>query len=816
MALSKEYQAEQVETGLQARWQSQGIFQFDPQARGKVYSVDTPPPTVSGNLHLGHVYSYSQTDFMARFFRMRGYQVFYPMGFDDNGLPTERLVEKRYGITAAHVGRKAFIEKCLEISTEIEQEYQALWKRLGLSVDWRYSYRSIDAESRKIAQLSFLELYRKGLIYRQEAPTLWCPECQTAIAQAELNDLEREGEMVTLAFQGEGENILRIATTRPELLPACTAVFVHPDDERFRGWTGKEVVVPLIGRRVPVLADERANPTKGAGAVMCCTFGDTVDVEWWYIHHLPLFNAIGRDGRMTGQAGKYSGLETKDARKAIKADLEVAGLLLERQPTAQSVRVHERCDTPVEFIVTRQWFVRVLDHRPDFLAAGEQIQWRPAHMRVRYREWVENLHWDWCISRQRFFGVPFPLWYCADCGEIRLAEESQLPVDPLEQQPPLERCSCGSTRFLPETDVMDTWATSSLSPQIVGRWLAEPALYQRVYPFALRPQAHEIIRTWAFYTIVKSWYHFGAIPWKTIAVSGWGLAPQGMGKISKSRGGGPAAPAEMIRRYSADALRYWAAGGGFGKDMLINEEKMQAGLRLATKLWNVARFSERFLAGFTPDPAALACASPADRWILSRLQGLVERVTGLFEEYEYAAAKNEAEQFFWNDLADNYLEMAKQRLYAEEDPQRDGARLALHQCLLALVKLFAPVLPHITEAVYLGLFASQEGRPSVHVSAWPEPTPSWRDLRAEQAGELLVQAASAVRRFKSEHNLPLGSELDRVQLCLESSEPVDLLRQADADLKSITRARQIEILPARAEGLEITPPGSSLRVYIVQ
>ncbi len=793
MDLPRRYQPATVEPQLQRRWLETGVYGFSPrQAPPKpVYAIDTPPPTVSGNLHLGHCYSYSHPDFMARFWRMNGYSVFYPMGYDDNGLPTERLVERRLGITADRVGREQFITACLDISREAERDYQALWQRLGLSIDWRYTYRTIDRLSRRTSQLSFLDLYRKGLAYRQRAPTIWCPECNTAIAQAELNDLDRKSEFITLAFALDDGASLPIATTRPELLPACVAVFVHPDDERYRGLAGRQVRVPLFDQAVPLLLDPAADPAKGTGAVMCCTFGDVTDVSWWYQHQLPLVEAIGSDGRLTAAAGDFAGLGVAAARAEIARALEAAGCLLDRQAVLQSVRVHERCDTPTEYSITHQWFIRVLDFRDQFLAAGEEIVWHPPHMKARYRAWVENLHWDWCISRQRYFGVPFPLWYCGRCGAIALADDQQLPIDPADHQP-ADACECGASAWIPEKDVMDTWATSSLTPQIVGQWLADGELYRRVFPMSLRPQAHEIIRTWAFYTIVKSLHHFGTLPWKEIAISGWGLAPEGAGKISKSRGGGPMAPLEMIDKYSADAVRYWAACTGFGKDSIISEEKIQMGARLVTKLWNVARFSQRFLAGFEP-PSTPPPLSPADRWILSRAQRLIARVTDSFRDYQYVAAKNEAESFLWGDLADNYLEMAKQRLYDDAHAGQAGARYALHHALLTVIKLLAPILPHITETIYLGLFAPGDGQASIHVSTWPQPDDSLIDAQAEAAGSALVEVATAVRRYKSEHSLPLGAELRLVQIAVQEPSLHPLLLEAAADLTSITRAREAKI-----------------------
>lgn len=803
MSLFKRYDAATAEPALLERWQAAGIYHFSRESQRPVYSIDTPPATVSGNLHLGHVYSYSQTDFLARFWRMNGYNVFYPMGFDNNGLPTERLVEKRLGVTAAKVGRSAFIRHCLAVGEEGAQSYRGLWERLGLSIDWNYSYRTIDELSQRTSQWSFLDLYRKGLVYRQEAPTIWCPECRTAIAQAELNDLERATEFVTLAFHLPNGETLPIATTRPELLPACVAIFVHPGDARYTYLIGQRVTVPLLDFDVPLLADDKANPQKGTGAVMCCTFGDATDVEWWRTHHLPLKTIIGRDGRLTEAAGSYAGLDMQAARQHMLDDVDEAGLLLGRHPVTQSVRVHERCDTPVEYIVTRQWFVRVLDFKEGLLAAGERINWRPAHMQSRYRAWVDNLGWDWCISRQRTFGVPFPLWYCTKCGEALLADDDELPIDPVEQQP-TRACPCGSTNFTPEEDVMDTWATSSMSPQIVGRWLTDPELYEQVFPMSLRTQAHEIIRTWAFDTIVKSYHHFGALPWKNAAISGWGLAGEGMGKISKSRGGGPMSPLDMMKKYSADAVRYWAASTGPGKDAIISEEKILLGGKLITKLWNVAKFAERFLDGYTlpREVERQPAFTPTDRWLLSRAQQLIQRVTAHFQNYDYAAAKSEIEGFFWRDLADNYLEFSKERLYDTAHPMREGARYTLFTTLLATLKLFAPFFPYVTEAIYLALFAASDGHESIHISAWPSTETDLVSEEAEANGALLIEIATAVRRYKSEANLSLGAPLLALWLTTKEPDIAEMLDAAKVDLKSVTRAARIEVGKQSGENID--------------
>jgi valyl-tRNA synthetase len=725
---------------------------------------------------------------MARFWRMKGHSVFYPMGYDDNGLPTERLVERRLGTKDIDLGREVFIEACHKVSEEEERNYEALWRRLGLSVDWRYTYRTIDERSRRISQLSFLHLHRKGLTYREETPTIWCPECHTAIAQADLEDLERGSMSITLAFRREDHEVLPIMTTRPELLPACVAVFVYPHDQRFRAWVGQQVTVPRFGHQVPVLEDPAVDPEKGTGAVMCCTFGDATDVAWWYTHDLPLKMVIEPGGRLSTAAGSFAGLSVPEARRQIIQVLEDRGSVLDRQQIDQSVRVHERCDTPVEYIVTQQWFVRLLEFKEEFLEAGEQVVWHPSHMKARYRAWVENLCWDWCISRQRTFGVPFPLWYCDACGEVLVADEDQLPVDPTEQGP-RKPCGCGSTAHEPEWDVMDTWATSSLTPQIVGGWLEDRELYARVFPMSLRAQAHEIIRTWAFYTIVKSYYHFGVLPWSEVAISGWGLAPEGSSKISKSRGGGPVAPMGMIERYSADAVRYWAASTGFGKDSIVNEERIQAGAKLITKLWNVARFSQRFVEGYQPSAAPPGLAL-SDRWILSLAQRLIQRVTDYFCSYEFAAAKNEVEVFFWTILADNYLEMCKLPLYEEDS---EGARYALHRVLLTILKLFAPFMPYVTEEIYRTLFAAGGEFASIHRARWPAADDALIDGLAETAGDVIVDIATAVRRYKTENKLHLSAELERLQVAVVDRDLRQTLGRAQADIRSITRAKRVEV-----------------------
>jgi valyl-tRNA synthetase len=788
------YDFRSAEPRLQASWEELGTYRFDPARPGRAYTIDTPPLTVSGQIHVGHVYSYTHADVVARYRRMKGETLFYPMGYDDNGLPTERFVEKRVGRAADGEERRAFAARCREVAAEVEAGFERLWRRLGLSVDWRLRYRTIDDRSVRVAQAAFVDLHERGRVYRQEAPTLWCTECHTAVAQADVDD--RPGVravFATLPFLLEDGRELPVATTRPELLPACVGLFVHPEDGRYRDLVGRRVRTPRFDLEVPILADPRADREKGTGAVMCCTFGDATDVAWWRAHGLPLRIAIGPDGRMTELAGRYAGMPVERARGEVLAHLGVAGCVRGQQWVEHTVGVHERCGTPVEYLVAPQRFVRLLDQKERFLEAGRAVRWHPAHMRARYESWVEGLTWDWCVSRQRRFGVPFPVWYCRGCGATVLAGRDELPVDPREGPPRAGACTgCGGA-LEGEPDVMDTWATSSLTPQICATLAPElpPSEFERRYrPMTLRPNAHDIIRTWDFYTIVRGLYLDGRIPWTDVLISGHSLDRRGE-KISKSKVEKAEDPLGLIERFSADAVRYWATSGRAGADTVFSEEALRNGQRLATKLWNAARLVRPHLEGGWPS-ALPPDAAPTDRWLLARLAETIERATASMEGYELAAAKAEVERFFWGDLCDNYLEMVKGRLYDPSAAGRDGARYALGQALPCVLKLLAPSMPHVTEAIYLDGFAAGEGRSSVHLSGWPEAPPGWHDAEALRVGAALVGVAEAARRWKAERKLsvasPLGSLVVRCRPDLASG-----VEAAGPDLRSVTRAGLIEV-----------------------
>ncbi|MEM4397877.1 MAG: valine--tRNA ligase, partial [Candidatus Woesearchaeota archaeon] len=589
------YNPKESEQKWQKYWQENNIYSFDANDETReLFVIDTPPPTVSGKMHLGHAFSYSQQDFIARYQRMKGKNVFYPFGTDDNGLATERLIEKMKNVKAVKMKRSDFIKLCLDTLEEIRPDFVQDWKNIGMSCDFDLFYSTINDHCRKLSQKSFVDLYKKGREYRKESPTIWCPECQTAIAQVELEDKELDSTFNDIVFKivDEKNNFVEnliIATTRPELLSSCVAVFVHPDDDRYKKYIGKKAKVPLFEHIVPIIADERVSMDKGTGCVMCCTFGDQTDIEWYKAYNLPLRVSITKDGRMTELSGKYKDMKIVDARKEIINDLKNSGLLINQKQIKHNVNVHERCGTPIEILNTKQWFIKYLDLKEDFKKAGLQLKWYPDFMKSRLINWIDGLQWDWCISRQRFFGVPFPVWYCSKCDYEVIADEKNLPVDPIETKCPLEKCPrCNSNDFVPEKDVLDTWATSSITPILAIELVKGTKNYEKLFPMDLRPQAHDIITFWLFNTLVKSQLHRNKNPWKNVMISGWALDPHGK-KMSKSKGN-VIAPQEMIEKYSADSLRFWAAGSKLGDDLPFQEKDLVTGKKMITKMWNASKF----------------------------------------------------------------------------------------------------------------------------------------------------------------------------------------------------------------------------------
>ena len=823
-----------LETKWGAQWEASGIYRFDAtRPRAEVFSIDTPPPTVSGSLHVGHVFSYTHTDIIARHRRMAGQAVFYPMGWDDNGLPTERRVQNYYGVRCdpslpydpdfsappdagrpsavakrrtIAVSRPNFIELCEELTATDEQAFEDLFRRIGLSVDWTRTYATIDARCRRVSQLAFLENLERGEAYQIEAPSLWDVSFQTAVAQAELDDREMPGAYHKLRFSGIDGSDIWIDTTRPELVPSCVALVAHPDDGRYKPRFGSAVRTPVFDVEVPVLAHELADPDKGTGIAMICTFGDTADVTWWRELNLPVRTVIGRDGRFAAEPpaavespGGRAAYARLAGKTAARARTEIAAVFAasgdidgEPRPITHPVKFFEKGDKPLEIVSSRQWYIRNGGRDADLGQAlidrGTEMNWVPGYMRARYESWIAGLNGDWLISRQRFFGVPIPLWYRLDADGSPVwdrpiqPEETALPVDPSADCPPLydesQRGVPGG--FIGDPDVMDTWATSSLTPQIATGWRTDEALHAATFPMDMRPQAHDIIRTWLFSTVVRAHFDAGTVPWHNCSLSGWILDPDRK-KMSKSRGN-VQVPTELLERYGADAVRYWAACGRPGTDTAFDDQQFRIGRRLAVKLLNVSKFALRF-----DDPGPVEVTETLDRSMLHRLADLVTDATRALEDFDYARALERTESFLWA-FADDHVELVKARAYGEYGPgAAASACRALRTALAVLQQLFAPFMPFVAEEVWRWWHDT-----SVHVSEWPDPEP----LRAAagDAGALPSAVASAalgeVRRAKSEAKRPLRTEVLRATVT-DTAERIAVLESVADDVRAAGRITEL-------------------------
>jgi valyl-tRNA synthetase len=784
MELPKKYDFKEVEAKWQKYWQEKATFKFDPSSTKEVYSVDTPPPYVSGKMHIGHAFSYSQQDFIIRFERQSGKNVYYPFGTDDNGLPTGKFVEKLKSVRATKMDRQAFVDLCNATIAETRDDFIQDWKNLGLSADFDNPYSTIDPHCIKTSQLSFIDLHNKERVYRHDSPSMWCVSCQTAIAQAELEDKELDSHFTDIVFKLKDGNKIVIATTRPELLAGCVAIFVHPEDERYTDLIGKTAIVPLFGQEVPIMQDETADPDKGSGILMICSYGDKFDADAIRRKDLKARVCFNRDGTLNELAKEYEGLKIKAARKAILEDLKKEGFIIGQKEIKHIVNVHDRCGTEVEFLNTKQWFVKVLDKKDELIAAADDMEWYPAHFSVRYKNWIENLEWDWCISRQRHFGVPFPVWYCKSCNKVKLADLKQLPVDPLTDKP-LTACECGSADFIPEKDVQDTWATSSATPQIVLNWAKDPEYnvnFDKTYPVTLRPQAHDIIRTWLFYSVVKGLYHHGQVPFEKIAMSGFLLDPKGR-KMSKSLGNG-IDPKKVLDQFGADAFRYFSASSKLGEDLSFQDKELRSGVKTITKLWNASKFIFMHLEDYDIYPGPF---ETMDRWLLSQLNLTIEKVTNYYKTYDFAKAKVELEKFFWNTLCDNYLEIIKDRLYNPErrgTNSRKSAQHTLYVSLLAVLKMYAPILPHITEELYSHYYSHEEKCKSISVSPWPMYDEVMVDAEINKIGESFIEVISLVRSEKTKQGKSLKEPVKNLY-CEE------FLKIAEDDLKAVTSAENI-------------------------
>ncbi len=786
--MDKKYDFRKAEPELEKLWEEEEIYKYQNGRERKVFSVDTPPPTVSGKLHIGHVFSYTQAEMIVRFKRMQGYDVFYPFGFDDNGLPTERLVEKDEGIRAADLPRSEFRSKCRSTIDRYERSFTELWKRLGFSVDWDLKYKTVSNLSQKISQKSFLDLVKMNKVYRKETPVLWCTECRTSIAQAELETKDCDTMFNYVSFQTSIGDLL-IATTRPELLYSCVCIFVHPEDSRYQEYIGKQARVPLYDFTIPILADDSVSMEKGTGAVMCATFGDQTDLEWYNKHNLSFKESIVANGIMKEDIPYIGGRKVTEARTAILEELKAKGLLIKQEKIVHSVAVHERCGTEVEILPSNQWYIEILSEKERLLEAAEEINWHPAHMKNRYKLWVENLKWDWCISRQRYFGVPFPVWYCKECKQPIFATEDQLPVNPLEDKPRVA-CSCGCEEFVPEEAVFDTWATSSVTPLINARYGEEGDISKEILPMGMRHQAHEIIRTWAFYTIVKSLYHTGQIPWKDIMISGFVLAKPGE-KISKSKSNDDGSPTTLIENHSADAIRYWAANAKLGTDTFFHEEELTVSKRFITKLYNAAKFTAMQLTDYKkPADASSVKLLPIDQWMLQRVNETTIQATRLLNDYEIGQARHEIDNLFWKDFCDYYIEIVKERLYQPEKhgmEQRYSGQYALYHSLLGILKLYAIYTPYVTEYIYQDLFRSYEDTTSIHQLIWETKEIENNYL---EFGEHVKEQIGEVRRKKTEQQMSMKEELPELIITCPRR-LLEFYQATEGDIKACTGANKL-------------------------
>ena len=790
MELPKKLDIEGMQESKRKYWQDKKIYKFNKESNKETFSIDTPPPYASADhLHVGHGMHYSQFEFVARFKRMRGYNVYFPMGFDDNGLPTGRFVEKKYKINQKNTPRDKFIELCKKEAKIAGKTYEDMFNTLGFSIDWDLLYQTIGDRAQTAAQKSFIDLYKKGLVYQKEAPVIWDTQLQTTLAQADLEDVEMKSHFNDIIFK-HNENDLIISTTRPELLPACVALFANPEDERYKNLKGKFAKVPLFNYEVPILFDESVEIEKGTGLMMVCTFGDKEDIVKWNKYNLPLREVIQKDGTLSELAEEYAGLSVKEAREKIIEKLKEKKLLIRQKEITHAVNVGERSGIEIEFINSKQWFIRVLDKKTEIMQKANKVNWYPEHMKIRFEHWVQNLGWDWCISRQRFYGVPFPIWYSKKTGEVILPDESELPIDPTLQKPKKLPDGHSEEDIIAEADVMDTWMTSSVTPEINSHWgmLSDNP---KLRPMSLRPQAHDIIRTWAFYTIVKSLYHHDEVPWKTIMISGHGQDSNGK-KMSKSKGNFVIIE-DCVKEYGADAFRYWASTVKLGDDLPYQEKDLQTGKKTVTKIFNASKFVIMNLEDYEPDEIfAETQLETIDRWLITKAQKTIQKATEFFEEYEYSKAKQETDKLFWQYFCDQYLELVKYRIYGEDAQAKKHAQQTLYFTLRKILKLYAPIMPFITEEIWQLYYKNHEESESIHTSAWPKYDENLVDEESEKAGDLVIQIINEIRKYKAENQLSLKEELQKITIT-GTAEELELLTKTLNDIKNTGRIQEIEL-----------------------
>lgn len=801
-SLPKEFDFVEVERKWQKAWEELGVYRFDWEDETRpVFSIDTPPPYPSGEFHMGNVLNWTYFDIVARYKRMRGYNVYFPQGWDCHGLSIEVQVERERNVRKREVPPDKFRKWC----EALVEKYIAMMKesviRLGCSVDWTTEYRTMDPDYWRKTQLSFIILYKKGFIYQGTHPVNWCPRCETAIADAEVDYEEREGTLHYIRFplENSGE-FLRIATTRPEFIPACVAVAVNPNDERFSGYIGKRIIVPIVNRSVEIIPDENVDPSFGTGVVMICTYGDKEDVKTVIKHKLPVITLLTENGLINENGGKYKGLTAEEAKKAIVKDLEAAGLLEKTERLKQEIGVCDRCGAPVEILERKQWFMktRILTDRVE--KAAHEVVWYPDYMKIRLIDWARSLDWDWVISRQRVFGTPIPIWYCKECGEIILAKEEWVPIDPKLEKPRIDACpKCGCTEFIPEKDVFDTWMDSSISCAVHAGW-PDRADWRRLFPADLHPSGIDIIRTWAYYLMVRHLALFDEKPYKSCLINGMVLGSDGR-KMSKSLKNYVPAP-DVLEKYGTDATRQWAAGGGAtGSDIPFRWQDVEYGRRFLTKLWNAARFVGAQLEDY--DRSEKFDLQLLDNWILSKAEKATQKVTEALENYQFNIALEEIRNFTWHIFCDEYIEAVKDRLYKPEvygEEKRRAVQHTLYEVLYRIIQLLAPISPHITEEIYQALYAENVGKKSLQITPWPTVDASRIDEEVEKKGDLVIAVIGEIRREKAEQRKPLNATIKRLRIYAGSSKNASILSESKEDIVGTCKIAHLEILSEKGKG----------------
>ena len=775
-----QYESASIEKRWQEMWKKEEIYRFDPESDKPVYSIDNPPRYTSGSLHLGHATGYSLIDFAARYRRMKGYNVFFPLCFDVNGTPIEVRVEKKHHITKLDLPRTEYRKLCSEYANGFIEEMTHHFEILGESMDPSIYYQTDAPYYRRITQLSFVKLFNKGLVYKANFPVNWCPRCMTALADAEVEHQDNVNKLNYIKFQIEGEDdYVLVATTRPELLCTCKVVAVHPDDKEKQHLIGKNLITPLYGRRVKVISDPKVDPKYGTGNVMICTIGDKDDLEWVMKYHLEMEKGIDELGKMTELSGKYAGMPVKEARESAIEDLKNQGILVKQEDNPQSVSVCWRCHTPVEFLQVPQWFLKTLDFKKEVLKRADEIKWYPEFMKIRLQDWINSLEWDWVLSRQRIFATPIPVWECKKCGHAICATENMCYCDPTEDKPPMDKCpECGNNEFEGCTDVFDTWMDSSGSALYNTYWGRNEELHKKMFPMSMRPQSHDIIRTWAFYSILRSEQIENTIPWKDIMIHGFIMAPDGTPMHSSI--GNVIDPIPILTEYGADALRYYASTCSLGIDHSFREKDVIRGKKLCNKIFNLGQFVGRF---FDSKPEECKDLRASDRWIISRYSQVVKNVTAYLETYTFDKAMRDVENFIWHEFADHYVEMVKSR-------KDDAVKYTLYNVFLGAIKMIAPFMPHIAEDVYQEHFAKYENSKSIHIANWPEAI--FIDEKAEQVGDILKDVIAAIRGWKSEKKIPLNAELQLVEIIGNES---SILGCARLDIIETVKAKDLEIVP---------------------